>query len=151
MRKTRTATSRKWRYYAPTSHARGRDSHQWRHIVPLTSLLHTRIVGLKLLWHAAVTKLLASGSAAFIWKLRCHWLRDLRQRKIVVIIQAPSWVEGNCYRIIPNCNNCFSGEFNSTLGSNNPYFYTLIETTPVALCMILFYLILGQLLIHALI
>ena len=32
-----------------------------------------------------VASQLANGSAAFIWKLHCHWLRGLRQCQIVVI------------------------------------------------------------------
>ena len=34
----------------------------------------------------AVASRLANGSAAFIWKLGCHWLRGLRQRQIAVVI-----------------------------------------------------------------
>ena len=47
------------------------------------------------LWHEvrlrsdAVTSFLTNGSAAFIWKLHCHWLRGLRQRQIAIVIQGP--------------------------------------------------------------
>ena len=41
-----------------------------------------------LLWSDAVVSWLATGSAAFIWKLRCHWLRDLRQCQIALVRQA---------------------------------------------------------------
>ena len=31
----------------------------------------------------------ANGSAAFIWKLRCHWVMCLRQRHVTIIRQGP--------------------------------------------------------------
>ena len=40
-----------------------------------------------LLWHDAVARILANGNAAFLWKLRCHWLKGLRQRPIAVAWQ----------------------------------------------------------------
>ena len=36
-----------------------------------------------------VASLLANDSAAFIWKLRCRWLRGLLHRQIVITIQGP--------------------------------------------------------------
>ena len=40
---------------------------------------------LLLLRSDTVASLLANGSAAFIWKLHCHWLRDLPERHITVL------------------------------------------------------------------
>ena len=39
----------------------------------------------------AVASRLANGSAAFIWKLHCHWLRGLRQCQIVEVRQTPDF------------------------------------------------------------
>ena len=39
----------------------------------------------------AVAILSANGSAAFKWKLRCHWLKGLRQLHVAVVIQVSTW------------------------------------------------------------
>ena len=39
-----------------------------------------------LLWSDTVASRFVNGSGASIWKLRCQWLRDLRQHQIAVVI-----------------------------------------------------------------
>ena len=52
--------------------------------------LSARLQGPELpLWFDAVASRLANGSAAFVWKLRCHWLRGIRQHQIALVIQTP--------------------------------------------------------------
>ena len=52
-----------------------------------------------------VTSLLANGSAAFIWKLHCHWLKGLWQRHVAVVIQGPQYTLLCCGRAVnmPSC------------------------------------------------
>ena len=42
-----------------------------------------------LLRHDALARILANGSTTFHWKLRCHWLKFLRQLQIAVVRQGP--------------------------------------------------------------
>ena len=37
----------------------------------------------------AVASRIANGSAAFNWKLRCHWVKGLQQRLVALVIQSP--------------------------------------------------------------
>ena len=67
---TTTKKSVPWKDGAPTS------STQWLHITEVDRGLYY--------YCDAVTSLLTNGSAAFKWKLHCHWLISLWQHQIIV-------------------------------------------------------------------
>ena len=73
-----------------------------------------------------VANRLATGSAAFIWKLCCHWLRGLRQRQGAIVRRAPGpWfnVKMSCYQ----CRKCHCGEntFVTSSHLHNEISYTI--------------------------